>query len=359
MAFVQRVLIVLTILALAYFFWTVRHAVLLGFAGVVVATVLVAAAEPIHRATKLPHGWSLLVAGTLILVLIAGMFLLIGTDVARQVSTLLNQLPEAVQNLEGQLGVSFPGPETLQRELEQRSTTREDGTDPGLALSGRLLAWIASWSTMVFGAITSFILVVVAGVYLAIDPATYRSGFARLFSEGQRHRVDETLVVCGESLRLWLIAQLISMSIVGVLVGLGTWWIGLPGPVALGLFAGLTEFIPIIGPILGAVPALVFAATEGLAAFLWTAALFLAVQQLEANIITPYVQRRMITIPPALLLISLVAFSLLFGTLGLILAAPLTVVAFVAVKKLYVRETLGQATKVPGENTSQSSSQNR
>lgn len=107
--------------------------------------------------------------------------------------------------------------------------------------------------------------------------------------------------------------------------------------------------MPTIGSIAGAVPALLLALTQGTEGFLWTLALVVAVQQLESNVIAPVVQRRMVQIPPALLLFSVVAFGMVFGTLGVVLAAPLTVVAYVAVKKLYVRETLGEPTEVPGE----------
>ena len=99
-------------------------------------------------------------------------------------------------------------------------------------------------------------------------------------------------------------------------------------------------------------PALLVALSDGGSAVAWTALLFVAVQQLESNVIEPLVQRRMVEIPPALLLFAVVAVGLLFGAPGVIMAAPLTVVAYVVVKKLYVRQVLGQETPVPGEDAS-------
>src|SRR4051812_13372701 len=81
-------------------------------------------------------------------------------------------------------------------------------------------------------------------------------------------------------------------------------------PLALGLFAGVTEFIPVIGPILGAVPAILLALTQGGWTALWTLLLFVVVQQIESNLIMPLVQRRLIEIPPALLLFALLAIGL-------------------------------------------------
>jgi predicted PurR-regulated permease PerM len=154
----------------------------------------------------------------------------------------------------------------------------------------------------------------------------------------------------GRALHQWLLATLMAMGLVAVLVALGAWLIGLPSPLALGLFAGLAEFIPVVGPVLGAVPVLLLALTQGAGHFAWALALVLAVQQLEANMITPMIQQRMVEVPPALLLFSIVAFGAVFDLAGVVLAGPLTVVALVAVRMLYQRQTLGERVTVPGED---------
>ena len=104
-----------------------------------------------------------------------------------------------------------------------------------------------------------------------------------------------------------------------------------------------------VGPIIGAVPALLLAVGVGGRAFAWTLAFFIAVQQVESNLLQPLLQKRMADVPPVLLLLSVVAVGTVLGLGGLLLAAPITVVAFVAVQKLYVRQTLGNEAKVPGE----------
>jgi predicted PurR-regulated permease PerM len=137
------------------------------------------------------------------------------------------------------------------------------------------------------------------------------------------------------------------MSIVGCLTGLGACLIGLPTPLALGAIAGLAEFILTIGPILGAVPAVLLAFTEGTHMVVWTLLLYAAIQQLESNLITPLAQQRMVTIPPALLLFAAIALGLLFGSMGLILAGPLTVIGYIAIERLYVRDALAEETALP------------
>ena len=141
------------------------------------------------------------------------------------------------------------------------------------------------------------------------------------------------------------------MLMIGVISGLAYWWLGLPLPLALGIISGLTNFIPFIGPILGAVPALIFALAINIETVLWTAGVTLAIQQLEGNIISPVIQRHAVLMPPALALFAIVISGLLFGLLGVFLAVPLAVALLVLVKKLWVRETLGEQTVVPGEES--------
>jgi predicted PurR-regulated permease PerM len=90
------------------------------------------------------------------------------------------------------------------------------------------------------------------------------------------------------------------------------------------------------------------ALTQDSQAVVWTFLLYLAVQQIESNVVMPLIIREMVAVPPALTLFAIVAFGILFGLAGVFLAAPLAVIAFVAVKKLWVREALGEDTKVPG-----------
>jgi predicted PurR-regulated permease PerM len=147
-----------------------------------------------------------------------------------------------------------------------------------------------------------------------------------------------------------MLGTFVSMGVVGLVTGIGLWLIGVPSALALGLLAGLLEFVPIIGPIAASVPAILLAFSHSTEMALWTAGLFILVQQLEGNLIQPIVQRYAVDLPPALLLFSVVAGGLLFGIVGIIFAAPLTVVTFVLVKRLYVREVLDTETKLPHED---------
>jgi len=327
--FLRRVLIVAGVVALALFLWMARQAVLIGFGAVVVGVILDGLAGLVMRQVGCRRRWALLAAalGLLLLVALAG--LLIGAQLASQVKELAQALPQAVSSLEQRFGIEIPD-------------------RPG-ELPGGLLGSVADFGAAVAGALSGLVLAVVAGTFLAASPETYREGFVKLFPRDQGARVRDMLDTVGNALRRWLLATLVAMAIIGVAAGLAAWFIGLPAPLALGLFAGLAQFVPVIGSVLGAVPALLLAASLGSGAVLWTAAAFLLIQQVESNMITPVVEERLVNIPAFVLLLGIVAIGGVFGLAGVVLAAPITVTAFVAVQKLYVRQTLGRNVEVSGE----------
>ncbi|MFO1074276.1 MAG: AI-2E family transporter [Geminicoccaceae bacterium] len=337
MAFARRVLIVLALVALALLLWELRDVLLLVFAAVIVAVVLRACARPLVLLTGWPRPWPELVATLLLAAVLAGMGWLIGAPLRQQAVELAQRLPDAWSAFEQQLGVEALGPELLERVT-------------GAGNAGSVLGSMLGVASTLAGVTANLLVVLVGGVYLAVQPRLYREGLVRLVpGTGTRERVDETLAAVGRALRLWLLGRLAAMVMIGILIGAGLWLIGLPNALALALFAGLVEFVPLAGPVLGAVPALLIALTQGWAALLWTFLLVLLVQQVEGNVVSPLIERQAVSLPPALTLFAVIAAGVLFGPLGVMLAAPITVVAFVAVGKLWVRETLGEPATVPGE----------
>jgi predicted PurR-regulated permease PerM len=197
--------------------------------------------------------------------------------------------------------------------------------------------------------IAAFVIVIFAGIYLAAQSDLYRKGASYLFPRQSRSMAKETMDDIGRALRLWLLGQILTMLLIGVFSTIAVWLIGLPSPLALGAIAAIAEFVPYLGPIVASIPAILVATTKGFYPVLWTIIAYAIIHQAEGNLIAPIIQRRMVLVPPALLLLSIVAISLVFGSAAIIFAAPISVIAFVAVKKLYIREGLGQPTTLPGE----------
>lgn len=338
--FIERLVIAVAILGLALLLWSLRGLLILVFGAVLVAVILSLIAHPLRKRLGFPDWAALLAAVVVVIGTFAIAFSLFGQQAAEQASTLREAIPRAwdtlLQRLEP-LGLAEP--------LRQGIAGAQQGG------GGGVLAGLGRFVMSVGGGIADALLVIVGGIYLAAQPRLYRSGLLKLFPPGSRDKLDLALDDSWKALRLWLTGRLVSMAFIGLLTALGLWVLGIPGWLALGVIAFILEFVPFLGPILAAVPAILLALALDPVKALWVAALYLGIQQLEGNVIEPLVQQRAVDLPPALLLFAIVAGAFLFGPPGVIFAAPLTVVLFVMVKRLYVREALGTPTQMPGEKS--------
>jgi predicted PurR-regulated permease PerM len=332
--FVKRTAIVAAFISLPFLVWYLRYFLLVLVGSLLVAMLLQLASEPFVRWCRLPEALALAIAGGAILFAIGGFGYLFGTQLTSELQDVLSRVDSAIKTISDELQHSRLGQMALSH-LGGGSFSVTDFLENLLKISAHLLEAV--------------ILTVAAGVYIALQPALYRRGAAQLFPSKRRPLVEETIDDIGRGLRLWLLGQAIQMCLIGVLSAIAVWLIGLPSPLALGAIAGLAEFIPYLGPVMASIPAILVAMTSGYDAALWTIVAYIVIHQIEGNVIVPMVQRRLVFIPPAVLLLSIVAVTEIYGAIGIIFAAPITVIAFVAVKKLYVRDGLGQPTELPGE----------
>ena len=320
--FALRVVIAIALVALALLVWRLHDILLLVFAATLVAVILHAAADTLCGVVRLPRWLALALSGLIIVGVIATAATLFGHEVAAQLSGLGEALPGAWATF-----ANWVGEDRLQSVI---STVSPDG------------ATVASIAQTALGTITASItgltLAVLGGVYLAADPGGYRGGALLLLPEAARTPVGGAMRDTGRALRNWLLAQLLSMLATFTVVFIGLSLIGVPSALALAIVAGLLEFIPLVGPFLGAVPALLIALTGGLELFLWTAGFFVVWQQIEGNALAPLVMRYAVRIPPAVTLFALFLFGGLFGIGGIILGGPLTVATWMMVRRLWIDE---------------------
>lgn len=322
--FVRRVLLFVGIVALAAALYVLSDILLLIFGSILVAVVLRAIADPIRRVTSMGERPALLIAllGVFALIGLAGY--LFGSKISYQLTSVIQSLPDAAKQLSNTVPIS-----SVQEIVKGTSI-------------GDLIMNAFSWGTTLVGAIATMVVVIVAGIYIAADPGIYHRGLVKLFPRPSQAQISATLDDAGQALRQWLGGQLLAMIMIGSLIAIGLALVGVPSALGLGLIAGITEFVPIVGPVLGAIPALLLAFTQDMNTVLWTLAVFLVVQQIESNVILPIVMGKKVTVPPAVGLFAVVALGVLFGPLGLLLGYPLAIVINVAVRRLYVREMLGE-----------------
>lgn len=310
---------------LLFLLWWIREALLLAFGAVVLAILLRLLAALIAKATRLSEHLSLAVATCSVIAVVGVTFWLFGSQMTSQLNELMQNVEHGLRSLQAMFHNSrFDG---FGKQVTERGASIVSSSVQGLLSGGLQFAEAA-------------VLVAVTAVYLAAQPEHYRHGLAALFRPHQRKRAIEAIDLVGRTLKLWLLSQLIIMVIVGTLSFLAVWLIGLPNPVALGLLAGITEIVPYLGPFIGAIPALLVALTQGILPVVWTGVAYLAIHIFEGYLVAPLLQRQFVTIPPALVLIGIAAADLLFGISGVVLAAPLTVAVYIAVKMTYVEDPL-------------------
>jgi predicted PurR-regulated permease PerM len=313
--------------------WYAIDVVFLAFIGVLLAILLRAPADWLSRRSGLREGWSLALVGALLAALLIGGGALFGRGIALQSVQLTSRIPEIIQTFMEQLQQSELGGRVVEL-AEASGAFAGDET----AFLGRGLGLIGS----TFGALANLIIVLFFGIFLALQPALYVDGALHLVARKKRARVRETLYAIGEVLRRWLVAQSLLALVVTLIVGAGLLALGAPFALPLALLAGLMEFVPYIGPLVAAVPAVLvgFAESPQLAGYI--ALLYLAVQLLESYLLAPLVQHKAVDLPPAMVIFSQVLMGVVVGGLGVAVATPLAAAALVAINMLYVQDALGE-----------------
>lgn len=324
----RKVALVGFLLLLGLLAWRLMDLFMLLFGAVVVAVVLRVLAEALEKYARLPPRWSVLVTLLLLLALTAGGLWLLGDPLAEQLERLREGLPAAREAVLGWLNDSRAG--ALALELFEQ----------GKSQAAPLAARVAGYAGLTFGALGSAALMVVMGIYLALSPQVYRKGLVRLLPPRFRRTGEEALEACWVALSRWLLGQSVSMLFVGTATALGLWLLGVPMALAVGVISGLLAFIPYIGAIIGGVLAVLLAFVQGPQTALYVVLLVLAIQQIEGNVLMPFIQRWAVDLPPVLGIAATVMFGVLFGVMGVLLATPAMVVLVVLVERLYVRKVL-------------------
>jgi len=326
--FTYRALIAVGIVALAVLVWRLSGVFTVVFGGILLAAALGSLTNFAVRHTPLSPRWALalVVISLLALLILAGW--LIGAQVGTQIQELYKLLPDAIARGRAWMEKTPIGATVL----DYARSLADNGSD---AMSGA-----AKFATVTFGAIANVVVVLFLGLYLAADPELYRNGAIRLVPRGGRDRARRALDAAGESLRKWLMGQLSAMVVVGLLTFGVLELLGMPLALSLALIAAVLEFIPFIGPIVSGVPAVLVAFTVSPSEALYVALAFLAIHQIEGNVVMPIIQKWAVALPPALGIASIAVFGWLFGLAGILFAVPLMVVVLALVKTLYIEGAL-------------------
>ncbi|OKH23115.1 AI-2E family transporter [Chroogloeocystis siderophila] len=343
--YLKRLLIAVGIIGLfvvlLLFAWAIIDVLLLIFLGLLLAVVLRTLAKPIARYTPLSTQWSLVIVVVLIVAVIGigGWFFI--PEVLSQVELFVQQI---------QLGINQLQTFLAQYNWGQQLLEQVPGGDGGLPISNLFNQFVDAFALTLEG-LANTLFVIFIGIFLAVEPNLYRNGLINLVPSRGRDRAQEVIAGVIQILRGWLLGRVISMITIGIVVAVGLTILNVPLALILGIITGLLEFIPVVGPILSAFPAIIIAISQGFMQAVYVAIFYLVVQQLEGNVLTPIVQEKTVSLPPAVTLVAVLAMGGLFGVLGALVATPLAAVIMVLIRMLYVQDILGSPRRAPEQRS--------
>jgi predicted PurR-regulated permease PerM len=381
--------IVAAVYVALHLLWVGRSVFLLGFFGVLLGIVLSAGVDRLER-FRIPRGLGAALIVLLCIGAVTGLGFLIAPQISKQVGELREQIPKAVDGLErwmqqraggvteiiaaGQQMGQDSAPAGQQADSAEKGQADSAGQKRQAASGGgqqsggaqgkvdirkslsqqlagvgqHFFAFFSSTITVLGG----LVILLFVAIFVASDPGLYHRGLMHLFPHRSRRKAGEVLSATATTLRRWLVMQMIAMLAIGTVTTVALLLLDVKAAIALGILAGILEFIPYVGPILSAVPAIAMAVVDDPQKAIWVAVAYTAIQQLEGVVLQPLLMKEGLELPPVMTILGQALFSLVFGFLGLLLAVPLMASVMVPVKLLYVRDVVGDEMTVPGDDSS-------
>jgi len=336
-SFSRRLIQVVAVVLFAVLAWKLSGVLILAFSAVLLAVVFSMCADGPSRVLRLPRRLALALAIVLLVGTLGGIVALFGLRIAGQYEQIIGKAVDGANHLESYLQAHGWGAYLLR---QVRGVQFKDAT----GALGPILGWALSRAGRYLG---YAVIIVACGIFLALEPDRYRRGLVLLVPTAQRPRAMEFLDRSRAILRKWLISRLVVMAAVGVLASIGLKLLGIPAAFTLGLTGGLLTFIPFIGALVAAAPAVLVALAESPMLALYTGLMFWAVHFIEGTFITPIVQDEQVYLPPVVTIFSTLAFAVLFGAAGVFLASPIVLVLIVAIRVYYLEAVLHEPPEAP------------
>jgi predicted PurR-regulated permease PerM len=359
--------IVAGLLIILKLLWFANEIVIVAFLGTLFGIAVASGVDRLAR-YKVPRGiGAALVVITFLLILYTlGSF--VAPTIAQQGHELRQRLPDAVERAEkwmnernpalmssllGADSSATPAAEQVTTTTTTVTASTSDSTAPSHASPSNALRdnigkklvgsahYLFPFLTSTVEMVAGLLLILMMSLYIGADPDTYRNGILHLFPKRKRARIGEVLSAMAAMLRKWLVTQLIAMVVIGVVSTIALLVLGVKAPFALGIIAALLEFVPTVGPVLSAVPAIAMGFLDSPEKALYVGLAYLAIQQLEGHILIPMLMKGGMDLPPVLTIVTQGLMALLFGFLGLMIAVPLLAAVMVPIKMLYVEDALG------------------
>jgi predicted PurR-regulated permease PerM len=298
---------------------------LLILAGTLISIFFRGISDFIKRKTKWKEKVCVTISILGTLLIVVGLFWLIGAKVQNQVTDLMETLPKTIENVQEKMHNSALGEKIINKLSTKNSTDK-------------VQVFAGEFFQSTFGVFGDVYVILFIAIFFTIAPQSYIKGIVALIPVKGQKKANEVIDKLGRQLRNWIKGKLFSMFIVFVLTAIGLAIIGIPLWLVLALLAGLISFIPNFGPLLALIPAVLVGLMQSPQTAVLVVGLYVFIQFVESNFITTLVQQKLLNLPPALIIITQLLMAALTGGWGLILATPIIVIVIVLVQELYIKE---------------------
>jgi predicted PurR-regulated permease PerM len=328
----SKILILLIIVGFSSIFILHLDFFLIVFSGIFLGVILNYFSRILQSKTKLKYSSAFSIVIVSFLSLNIGLSLIIGASLDSQIYDLIENFPQMLDNLKSQLGKSNFGIQVLNEIPNDPSSFFKKNKETTFKVINSFYSSISS--------VSNIVIILFIGIYLASSPSSYTNGFVKLFPVTYRLRVIEILEKIRKTLSMWMLAKLTSMLIVGILTFIGLEILNIPYSYALALIAALCSFIPYLGPYIAFIPAILVASMRGFDSAMYLAFVYVLIQAIEGYLVTPYIEKKFVSLPPALTLVWMLFIGIITGFFGLIIATPILAMLLVIVKEVYVKDYL-------------------
>jgi predicted PurR-regulated permease PerM len=355
--------------------WVAHPVVFLFFLGVMFGLPIAQGADWLE-ARRIPRGVGVAIILTVFLGLLVGGGVGMAPILRSQSQELQQRLPEAMDKIDAWLGhrangvlgilfnassvdsahpaptpvvlndstgidTAFAAPGTVARTSTTRADTVARGGDLRREITKQFRGAQHSFLrvlTSTFAITGAFLLVLFIAAYIGLDPPLYHGGILQLVPARERDRAALTLTRLATTLRRWLVTQLIAMVVIGAVTTVFLFMLHVKAALPLGILAGVSKFIPIVGSIFAAIPAIAMAFIDSPHKALLVALGYILIQFVENHLLVPVLMKRGVDLPPAMTLGIQALMSVLFGFLGLLVAVPLLAVILTIVRTMSGKE---------------------
>ncbi|AZI67829.1 AI-2E family transporter [Kaistella daneshvariae] len=321
--------ILLLLLVVAYLFSTLLNLLLLVLAGALVSIYFHACAGLLTAKLKIGSPYALIISVLLNLIIVGLFFWFVGARLNSQVDELSQKLPQTIDNAK-----SWLSERPLGEKILNYSTNSLE--------SGKATSTIKAFFSSTFGILSDVYIVILLAMFFIASPETYRRGVIHLVPTKGKKTAENLYDEIHRVLKNWIKGEIFGFVFIAVLTGLGLWILGMPQVLTLALIAGLLNFIPNFGPLIALVPAVLLGLMQGPNTALLVLGLYTFIQIVQSTVTQPLIQKKMVSVPPALLIFGQVGMGLIAGFWGVLLATPVIAIIMTLVNKLYVEKQEGE-----------------